>query len=55
MFHENSSRVENDQNLLHYCSRPMKAAVAAVAEHLAGLVPTEVTYSHAHQNTAQVW
>ena len=42
-------------NLLLCCSRPMKAAVAAVAEHLAGLVPTEVTYSHAHQNTAQVW
>ena len=35
-------------------SRPMKAAVAAVAEHLAGLVETQLTYSHAHQNTAQV-
>lgn len=35
-------------------SRPLKAAVAAIAEHLAGLVPTQVTYSHAHQNTAQV-
>jgi len=38
----------------HCCSRPVKAAVAAVAEHLAGLVETQLTYSHAHQNTAQV-
>lgn len=28
--------------------------MAAVAEHLAGLVETQLTYSHAHQNTAQV-
>jgi hypothetical protein len=36
-------------------SRPIKAAVAAVAEHLAGLVETQLTFSHAHQNAAQDW
>jgi hypothetical protein len=43
-----------DQCFSNLASQPLKQAVAAVAEHLAGLVPTQVTYSHAHQNSAQV-
>ena len=46
--------LQKTDRLVHCCSRPIKAAVAAVAEHLAGLVETQLTYSHAHQNTAQV-
>lgn len=38
----------------HCCSRPVKVTVEAVAGNLPGLVGTQLTYSHAHQNTAQV-
>ncbi|XP_024530236.1 uncharacterized protein LOC9659220 isoform X2 [Selaginella moellendorffii] len=36
-------------------SSPIKAAVAAVAEHLSGLMPTHLTYSHAHDNADEDW
>jgi hypothetical protein len=50
------SHLQCNSKVIHWdLSRPVKAAVAAVAEHLAGLVETQLTYSHAHQNTAQDW
>ncbi|KAG0625344.1 hypothetical protein M758_2G047100 [Ceratodon purpureus] len=50
------SHLQCNSKVFHWdLSRPMKAAVAAVGEHLAGLVETQLTYSHAHQNTAQDW
>ncbi|KAG0568443.1 hypothetical protein KC19_6G020200 [Ceratodon purpureus] len=50
------SHLQCNSKVIHWdLSRPIKAAVAAVAEHLAGLVETQLTYSHAHQNTAQDW
>lgn len=36
-------------------SRPLQAAVAASAEHLAGLLPSHFTYSQAHGNGDQDW
>nr|XP_024395234.1 uncharacterized protein LOC112291681 isoform X2 [Physcomitrium patens] len=50
------SHLQCNSKVVHWdLNRPIKAAVAAVAEHLAGLVETQLTYSHAHQNTAQDW
>ena len=35
-------------------SRPLKDAVAATAEHIAGLLPSHFTYSEAHSSGDQV-
>ncbi|CAM6088218.1 unnamed protein product [Calypogeia fissa] len=35
--------------------QPTKAAIAAVAEHMAGLVPSHLTFSPAHENSIQDW
>ncbi|KAJ7540824.1 hypothetical protein O6H91_10G032800 [Diphasiastrum complanatum] len=45
----------NGKSILWDLSLPIKAAVAATAEHLAGLLPSHLTYSHAHENAAQDW
>lgn len=33
----------------------MKAAMASVAEHLAGLLPLHLVYSVAHESAIEVW
>lgn len=33
---------------------PTKAAIAATAEHLAGLLPLHLVYSHAHETAVEV-
>lgn len=39
---------------LYVIRRPIKPALAAVAEHLAGLVPLHLVYSHAHETAIEV-
>lgn len=39
---------------LHYFRRPIKAAIAASSEHLAGLLPLHLGYSHAHETATEV-
>ena len=34
--------------------RPIKAAMASVAEHLAGLLPLHLVYSQAHETAVEV-
>ncbi|CAM6068450.1 unnamed protein product [Sphagnum tenellum] len=54
--HKWESHLQCNSKVIYWdLNQPLKQAVAAVAEHLAGLVPTQVTYSHAHQNSAQDW
>lgn len=45
----------NSNPLLWDLSRPLKDAVAAVAEHVAGLLPSHFTFSQAHENGDQDW
>lgn len=45
----------NGDSLLWNLRRPIKAALAAVAEHLAGLVPLHLVYSHAHETAIEDW
>ncbi|CAL5360926.1 unnamed protein product [Camellia sinensis] len=45
----------NGHSLLWDLRRPIKAALAAVAEHLAGLVPLHLVYSHAHETAIEDW
>eukprot|EP01018_Ginkgo_biloba_P026857 Gb_19912 [translate_table: standard] len=45
----------NGQSLLWDLRNPLKAGLAAAAEHLAGVVPLHLTYSHAHENAIQDW
>ncbi|KAL2896586.1 UTP--glucose-1-phosphate uridylyltransferase [Bienertia sinuspersici] len=35
--------------------RPIKAAIAAASEHLAGLLPLHLAYSHAHETAIEDW
>lgn len=45
----------NGRSLLLDLRRPVKAAVAAAAEHLAGLLPLHLVYSHAHETAIEDW
>ncbi|KAJ8753112.1 hypothetical protein K2173_017657 [Erythroxylum novogranatense] len=45
----------NGQSLLCDLRRPIKAALSAVSEHLAGLLPLHLVYSHAHENAIEDW
>lgn len=36
------------------CRRPIKAALGAVSEHIAGLLPLHLVYSQAHENAIEV-
>lgn len=36
------------------CRRPIKAALAAASEHLAGLLPLHLAYSQAHETAIEV-
>ncbi|KAH7437926.1 hypothetical protein KP509_05G095700 [Ceratopteris richardii] len=45
----------NRNPILWDLSRPLKDAVAAVAEHVAGLMPSHFTFSNAHENADQDW
>ncbi|KZV37739.1 hypothetical protein F511_32057 [Dorcoceras hygrometricum] len=45
----------NGQSLLWDLRRPTKAAVAAVSEHLAGLLPLHLVYSQAHETAIEDW
>ncbi|KAA8522652.1 hypothetical protein F0562_009186 [Nyssa sinensis] len=45
----------NGQSLLWDLRRPIKAALAAVAEHLAGLLPLHLVYSQAHETAVEDW
>ncbi|CAL1414120.1 unnamed protein product [Linum trigynum] len=45
----------NGQSLLWDLRRPIKAALAAVSEHLAGLLPLHLVYSHAHDTAIEDW
>ncbi|EEF34572.1 conserved hypothetical protein [Ricinus communis] len=45
----------NGQSLLWDLRRPIKAAMAAVSEHLAGLLPLHLVYSHAHETAIEDW
>ena len=38
----------------HCLRRPVKAAIAAASEHLAGLLPHSLVYSHAHETAIEV-
>lgn len=40
--------------LFHFYRRPIKAALAATAEHLAGLLPLHLVYSQAHETAIEV-
>ncbi|KAK3016013.1 hypothetical protein RJ639_006737 [Escallonia herrerae] len=45
----------NGQSLLWDLRRPTKAAMAAVSEHLAGLLPLHLVYGHAHETAIEDW
>ncbi|XP_028770221.1 uncharacterized protein LOC114727689 isoform X2 [Neltuma alba] len=45
----------NGQSLLWNLRQPIKAAVAAAAEHLAGLLPLHLVYSQAHESAIEDW
>ncbi|XP_022731746.1 uncharacterized protein LOC111286183 isoform X2 [Durio zibethinus] len=45
----------NGKSLLWDLRRPIKAALAAVSEHLAGLLPLHFVYSHAHETAIEDW
>ncbi|XP_051149082.1 uncharacterized protein LOC127263856 isoform X2 [Andrographis paniculata] len=45
----------NGRSLLWDLRRPTKAALAAVSEHLAGLVPLHLVYSQAHETAIEDW
>ncbi|OAY59027.1 uncharacterized protein LOC110609379 isoform X2 [Manihot esculenta] len=45
----------NGQSLLWDLRRPIKASMAAVSEHLAGLLPLHIAYSHAHETAIEDW
>ncbi|XP_076910553.1 uncharacterized protein LOC143568236 isoform X1 [Bidens hawaiensis] len=45
----------NGQSLLWNLKRPIKAALAAVSEHLAGLLPLHLVYSQAHETAIEDW
>lgn len=45
----------NGRSLLLDLRRPIKAALAAVAEHLSGLLPLHLVYSQAHENAVEDW
>ncbi|XP_052198438.1 uncharacterized protein LOC127805727 [Diospyros lotus] len=45
----------NGRSLLWDMRRPIKAALAAVAEHIAGLLPLHLVYSNAHETAIEDW
>ncbi|BFG13737.1 hypothetical protein CerSpe_000110 [Prunus speciosa] len=45
----------NGQPLLWDLRRPIKAGLAAVSEHLAGLLPLHLAYSQAHETAIEDW
>ncbi|KAK9741561.1 hypothetical protein RND81_03G113500 [Saponaria officinalis] len=45
----------NGQSILWDLRRPVKAAIAAASEHLAGLLPLHLVYSHAHETAVENW
>lgn len=45
----------NGQSLLWDLRVPIKPALAAAAEHLAGLIPLHLVYSHAHETAVEDW
>ncbi|KAJ4930471.1 hypothetical protein NE237_008258 [Protea cynaroides] len=45
----------NGRSLLLDLRRPVKAALAATAEHLAGLLPLHLVYSQAHETAIEDW
>ncbi|XP_068642773.1 uncharacterized protein [Aristolochia californica] len=45
----------NGRSLLWDLRRPIKAALAATVEHLAGLLPLHIVYSHAHETAIEDW
>ncbi|GMH11774.1 hypothetical protein Nepgr_013615 [Nepenthes gracilis] len=45
----------NGQSIIFDLRRPIKAAIAAAAEHLAGLLPLHLVYSHAHETAIEDW
>ncbi|KAF4353914.1 hypothetical protein G4B88_009392 [Cannabis sativa] len=45
----------NGRSLLMDLRRPIKAALAAASEHLAGLIPLHLVYSQAHETAMEDW
>lgn len=45
----------NGQPLFWDLRRPIKAALSAASEHLAGLIPLHLAYSHAHETAIEDW
>ncbi|KAL5699714.1 hypothetical protein ACHQM5_030581 [Ranunculus cassubicifolius] len=45
----------NGKSLLWDLRRPIKAAIAATAEHIAGLLPLHLVYSQAHETAIEDW
>ncbi|CAO2817853.1 unnamed protein product [Amaranthus hypochondriacus] len=45
----------NGRSILWDLRRPVKAAIAAASEHLAGLLPHSLVYSHAHETAIEDW
>lgn len=45
----------NGRSVLWNLRRPIKAALASVSEHMAGLLPLHLVYSHAHETAIEEW
>ncbi|XP_072972858.1 uncharacterized protein [Typha angustifolia] len=45
----------NGKSLLWDLRKPIKAAISATAEHLAGLLPLHLVYSQAHESAIEDW
>ncbi|KAM7268421.1 hypothetical protein ACFE04_010587 [Oxalis oulophora] len=45
----------NGKSLLLDLRRPIKPAMAAISEHLAGLLPLPISYSQAHESAIEDW
>ncbi|CAM8942799.1 unnamed protein product [Rhodiola kirilowii] len=45
----------NGRSVLWDLRKPIKAALAAASEHLAGLLPLHLVYSHAHETAVEDW
>ncbi|KAK8953778.1 hypothetical protein KSP39_PZI002512 [Platanthera zijinensis] len=45
----------NGKSIMWDLRRPIKPALAATAQHLAGLLPLHLGYSHAHQTAVEDW
>ncbi|CAL4969420.1 unnamed protein product [Urochloa decumbens] len=45
----------NGRSILWDLRKPVKAAIAATAEYISGLLPSHLVYSHAHETAVEDW